>query len=94
MILWVHGGPWARDNYGYSYHQWLAEPRLCGAERQLSRLDRLREEFVQAGDRRGRKMHDDLLDAVDWAVKRGVTAKDTAAIGGGSYGGYADARGL
>jgi dipeptidyl aminopeptidase/acylaminoacyl peptidase len=51
--------------------------------------------FVQAGDLQwGRKMHDDLIDAVDWAVTQGVTRKDTVAIGGGSYGGYATLAGV
>jgi dipeptidyl aminopeptidase/acylaminoacyl peptidase len=39
-------------------------------------------------------MHDDLIDAVDWAVKNGVTSKNTVAISGGSYGGYATLAGL
>jgi dipeptidyl aminopeptidase/acylaminoacyl peptidase len=39
-------------------------------------------------------MHDDLLDAVDWAVKNGITEKDKVAIEGGSYGGYATLAGL
>jgi dipeptidyl aminopeptidase/acylaminoacyl peptidase len=39
-------------------------------------------------------MHDDLLDAVDWAVKNGVTTRDDVAIMGGSYGGYATLTGL
>ena len=46
--------------------------------------------FCSAGDREwGAKMQDDLLDAVDWAVARGVATKDRVAIFGGSYGGYA-----
>jgi dipeptidyl aminopeptidase/acylaminoacyl peptidase len=39
-------------------------------------------------------MHDDLIDAVDWAIKRGVTSPDKVAIMGGSYGGYATLAGL
>ena len=51
--------------------------------------------FISAGDLQwGRKMHDDLLDAVDWAVQRGVTSADKVAIMGGSYGGYATLAGL
>ncbi len=51
--------------------------------------------FTSAGDLQwGRKMHDDLLDAVDWAIKAGVTTKDKVAIMGGSYGGYATLAGL
>jgi dipeptidyl aminopeptidase/acylaminoacyl peptidase len=55
----------------------------------------LGKKFVQAGDQQwGRKMHDDLLDAVGWAVKSGVTTKDKVAIMGGAYGGYATLAGL
>jgi len=51
--------------------------------------------FLNAGDGEwGRKMHDDLLDAVDWAVAQGVTTPDKVAIMGGSYGGYATLAGL
>ena len=51
--------------------------------------------FINAGNREwGRKMHDDLLDAVDWAVEAGVTRRDQVAIMGGSYGGYATLAGL
>ena len=40
------------------------------------------------------KMHDDLLDAVDWAAKSGVAQRDKVAIMGGSYGGYAALAGV
>jgi dipeptidyl aminopeptidase/acylaminoacyl peptidase len=42
----------------------------------------------------GKAMHDDLLDAVNWAVAQGITAKDTVCIMGGSYGGYATLVGM
>jgi dipeptidyl aminopeptidase/acylaminoacyl peptidase len=46
--------------------------------------------FLHAGDRQwAGKMHDDLIDAVDWAVKEGYADKKRVAIYGGSYGGYA-----
>ena len=52
-------------------------------------------EFISAGDLQwGRAMHDDLIDAVDWAVERGVAQADKVAIMGGSYGGYATLAGL
>ena len=51
--------------------------------------------YISAGDLQwGRKMHDDLIDAVDWAVNRGVTTRDRVAIMGGSYGGYATLAGV
>jgi dipeptidyl aminopeptidase/acylaminoacyl peptidase len=46
--------------------------------------------FLNAGDREwGGKMHNDLVDAVNWAIETGVADKDRIAIYGGSYGGYA-----
>src|SRR5207249_7697602 len=46
--------------------------------------------FLNAGDREwGGKMHDDLIDAVRWAVRRGIADPARVAIYGGSYGGYA-----
>jgi dipeptidyl aminopeptidase/acylaminoacyl peptidase len=51
--------------------------------------------FVNAGNLEwGAKMHDDLIDAVDWSVKQGIADKDKVAIMGGSYGGYATLVGL
>ncbi|KQT34781.1 peptidase S9 [Sphingomonas sp. Leaf412] len=96
MILWVHGGPWARDGYGYnSYHQWFANRGYAVLSVNYRGSTGFGKKFVSAADLQwGRKMHDDLLDAVDWAVKQGVTRKDTVAIGGGSYGGYATLAGL
>ena len=96
MVLFVHGGPWARDQYGYfSYHQWLANRGYAVLSVNYRGSTGFGKKFVTAGDLQwGRKMHDDLLDAVDWAVRSGVTAKDKVAIMGGSYGGYATLAGV
>ncbi|MDP1027221.1 S9 family peptidase [Sphingomonas sp. KR1UV-12] len=96
MVLFVHGGPWARDGYGYnSYHQWLANRGYAVLSVNYRGSTGFGKGFTSAGDLQwGRKMHDDLLDAVDWAVKQGVTARDKVAIMGGSYGGYATLAGL
>jgi dipeptidyl aminopeptidase/acylaminoacyl peptidase len=96
MMLWVHGGPWARDEYGYNpVHQWLANRGYAVLSVNYRGSTGLGKGFTNAGDKQwGRKMHDDLLDAVDWAVKNKVTSKDKVAIGGGSYGGYATLAGV
>lgn len=96
LVLFVHGGPWSRDDYGYSsYHQWLANRGYAVLAVNYRGSTGFGKKFISAGDREwGRKMHDDLIDAVDWAVKRGVTTKDKVAIMGGSYGGYATLAGL
>ena len=96
MVLFVHGGPWARDGYGFnSWHQWLANRGYAVLSVNYRGSTGFGKTFISAGDLQwGRKMHDDLLDAVDWAVERGVTTKDKVAIAGGSYGGYATLAGV
>lgn len=96
LVLFVHGGPWARDGYGYySYAQWLANRGYAVLNVNYRGSTGFGKKFISAGDLQwGRKMHDDLLDAVDWAIKSGVTTKDKVAIMGGSYGGYATLAGL
>ncbi|QYU69336.1 alpha/beta fold hydrolase [Leptolyngbya sp. 15MV] len=96
MVLLVHGGPWARDGYGYnSYHQWLANRGYAVLSVNFRGSTGFGKDFVNAGNLEwGKKMHDDLIDAVDWAIARGVTGADKVAIMGGSYGGYATLAGL
>ena len=96
MVLLVHGGPWARDGYGGdAYHQWLANRGYAVLSVNFRGSTGFGKAFTSAGDGEwGRKMQDDLLDAVDWAVKAGVTQRDQVAIMGGSYGGYATLAGL
>ena len=96
LVLLVHGGPWGRDAYGFNgMHQWLANRGYAVLSPNFRASTGFGKAYTQAGDMQwGRKMHDDLLDAVDWAVKGGVTSKDKVAIMGGSYGGYATLAGL
>jgi dipeptidyl aminopeptidase/acylaminoacyl peptidase len=96
MVLLVHGGPWGRDSHGYySYHQWLANRGYAVLSVNFRGSTGFGKAFISKGDLQwGRKMHDDLLDAVEWAVKSGVTTRDKVAIMGGSYGGYATLAGM
>jgi dipeptidyl aminopeptidase/acylaminoacyl peptidase len=96
MVLFVHGGPWARDSYGYhTYAQWLANRGYAVLMTNFRGSTGFGKDFTNAGNAEwGKKMHDDLLDAVDWAVEQGVTTDDQVAIMGGSYGGYATLAGL
>ena len=96
MVLLVHGGPWARDGYGYSgYAQWLANRGYAVLSTNFRGSTGFGKEFTNAGNGEwAGKMHDDLLDAVQWAVKTGVTTQDQVAIMGGSYGGYATLVGM
>ena len=96
MVLYVHGGPWARDQYGYNaIHQWLANRGYAVLSVNYRGSTGFGKQFIESavGQWAG-KMHDDLIDAVDWAIDRGVTSRDRVAIMGGSYGGYATLVGL
>jgi dipeptidyl aminopeptidase/acylaminoacyl peptidase len=96
MVLLVHGGPWARDGWGYNpLHQLFANRGYAVLSVNYRGSTGFGKKFLNAGNLQwGKKMHDDLLDAVQWAITSNVTAKDTVCITGGSYGGYATLAGL
>jgi len=96
MVLFVHGGPWARDNWGYnSAHQWLANRDYVVLSVNFRSSTGFGKEFTNAGNLEwGGKMHDDLIDAVNWTVQEGIADPDRVAIMGGSYGGYATLWGM
>ncbi len=96
MVLFVHGGPWARDSWGYhSYHQWLANRGYAVLSVNYRGSTGFGKDFINASNMEwSRKMHNDLLDAVDWAVNEKIADKNKVAIMGGSYGGYATLVGL
>jgi len=96
MVLLVHGGPWARDDYGFaSGVQWLANRGYAVLQVNFRGSTGFGKDFLNAANKQwGLAMHDDLIDAVDWAIGHGVTEADKVAIMGGSYGGYATLAGL
>ena len=96
MVLLVHGGPWARDEYGFSSGvQWLANRGYAVLQVNFRGSTGFGKNFLNAGNLEwGLKMHDDLIDATDWAISEGITSDDQVAIMGGSYGGYATLAGL
>ncbi len=96
MVLLVHGGPWARDGYGFnSYHQWLANRGYAVMSVNYRGSTGFGKDFINASNLEWSKaMHDDLIDATRWAVGEGIAIEDKVAIMGGSYGGYATLVGL
>ncbi len=91
MVLYVHGGPWARDEYGYeSIHQWLANRGYAVLSVNYRGSTGFGKAFLNAanGEFAG-KMHDDLIDAVHWAIAQKIARPNEIGILGGSYGGYA-----
>ena len=96
MVLNVHGGPWARDEWGYNPEAQLYSNRGYAVMSVNYRGSTgFGKSFVKAsfGEWAG-KMHDDLIDAIKWAAKKGIADPDKIAIYGGSYGGYATLVGL
>ena len=96
LVLLVHGGPWVRDEWGYNpYHQWLANRGYAVLSVNYRISNGFGKDFLTAGyGQWSKKMHDDLIDAVEWAIDEKITTRDNVAIMGGSYGGYATLVGL
>jgi dipeptidyl aminopeptidase/acylaminoacyl peptidase len=91
MVLNVHGGPWARDSWGYDPEaQWFANRGYACLQVNYRGSVGYGKTFLNAGNKEwGGKMHDDLVDCVNWAIEQGIADPQKVAIYGGSYGGYA-----
>ena len=96
MVLNVHGGPWYQDSFGYhSEAQWMANRGYAVLQVNYRGSTGFGKSFVEAATHEfAGKMHEDLVDAVKWAIDSGITTVDKVAIYGGSYGGYATLVGL
>ena len=95
-VFYVHGGPWSRDSWGYDpVHQLMTNRGYATISVNYRGSMGFGKAFVNAanGEWAGR-MHDDLIDVVEWAVEQGIADRDRIAIMGGSYGGYATLVGL
>ena len=90
-VLLVHGGPWARDAWGFDPQaQWLANRGYLCIQVNFRGSAGYGKAFLNAGDREwGANMQNDLSDAVAHAISQGWTDPSLVAIIGGSYGGYA-----
>jgi dipeptidyl aminopeptidase/acylaminoacyl peptidase len=97
LILNVHGGPWARDTWGYDAEaQWLTNRGYAVLQVNFRGSTGFGKEFLNAGNGqwgRGDMQHD-LTDAVQWAIQNGIADPKRICIYGGSYGGYAVLAGL
>jgi dipeptidyl aminopeptidase/acylaminoacyl peptidase len=96
FVLFPHGGPWARDEWGYSpTHQWLANRGYAVMGVNFRSSTGFGKAFTNAGDREwGGKIMEDQIDAVNWAKDQGIADADKVAIMGGSFGGYSTLAGI
>jgi dipeptidyl aminopeptidase/acylaminoacyl peptidase len=97
LVLLVHGGPWARDFYGFrSAVQWLANRGYAVLQVNYRGSTGYGKTFLHKGDGEwgvGSMQHD-LTDSVKWAIEQGIADPKKICIYGGSYGGYACLAGL
>ena len=90
-VLYVHGGPWHRDRWGFEpIVQWLANRGYAVLQVNFRGSTGYGKAFLNAGNREwAGAMRTDLLDARDWAIDQGIADPAHFGIFGGSYGGYA-----
>jgi dipeptidyl aminopeptidase/acylaminoacyl peptidase len=96
LVLLVHGGPWARVGWGYEpSSQWLTHLGYATLMVNFRGSMGFGSAFLNAGNREwGGKMQEDLIDAMEWAIREGIADPARIAIMGSSYGGYAALAGL
>jgi acetyl esterase/lipase len=91
FVLAIHGGPYARDAWGYNgMHQWLANRGYGVLSVNFRGSTGFGKSFIRAADQEwAGRMQDDVLDAAEWIVKEGYADPTRIGFFGGSYGGYA-----
>jgi dipeptidyl aminopeptidase/acylaminoacyl peptidase len=96
LLLNVHGGPWAQDTLRYHPEaQWAANRGYATLQVNYRGSSGFGKRFIESATHEfAGKMHDDLVDAVKWAIDNKITTADKIAIYGGSYGGYATLVGM
>lgn len=96
VIVNPHGGPWARDGWGFNNEvQFLANRGYAVLQMNFRGSTGYGKDFWLKGSKEwGRKMQDDITDGVNWLIKEGIADKKRVAIYGGSYGGYATLAGV
>jgi dipeptidyl aminopeptidase/acylaminoacyl peptidase len=96
-VLFVHGGPWARDEWGYDpVAQFLANRGYAVLQPNYRGSTGFGKKFLNAGNKQWGtgSMQNDLTDGVGYLIKQGIADPKKIAIAGGSYGGYATLAGL
>ena len=96
VVVNPHGGPWARDNWGYkSEIQFLANRGFAVFQMNFRGSTGYGREFWEKSFKEwGKSMQDDITDGVNWLIDEGIADPNRIAIYGASYGGYATLAGL
>ena len=96
LIINPHGGPWARDFWGFNNeHQFFASRGYAVLQMNFRGSTGYGRKHLEIGYKQwGKTMQDDISDAVKWAIDEGIADQDRVCIYGGSYGGYATMAGM
>lgn len=96
LVVVPHGGPWARDSWGYSsFAQFLANRGYAVLSPNFRGSTGYGKKFLDAGNLQwGDKMQDDITWGVKYLVNQGIADPKRVGIMGGSYGGYATLAGV
>jgi dipeptidyl aminopeptidase/acylaminoacyl peptidase len=96
VVVNPHGGPWARDNWGFNPEvQFLANRGYAVLQMNFRGSTGYGRAFWESSFKQwGLTMQNDITDGVYWLINEGIADKDNIAIYGASYGGYATLQGL
>ena len=96
VVVNPHGGPWARDYWGFNPEvQYLANQGYAVFQMNFRGSTGYGREFWEISFKQwGKTMQDDITDGVNWLISEGIADPDRVAIYGASYGGYATLAGL
>lgn len=96
VVVNPHGGPWARDNWGFNPEiQFLANRGYAVLQMNFRGSTGYGRDFWERSFKEwGLSMQNDITDGVYWLIREGIADKDKIAIYGGSYGGYAVLQGI
>ncbi len=96
VVVNPHGGPWARDSWGFNPEiQFLANRGYAIFQMNFRGSTGYGKKFWEESFKQwGRAMQDDITDGAQWLIEKGIADEDRIAIYGGSYGGYATLEGL
>ncbi len=96
LVLFPHGGPWARDHWGFEpTHQWFANRGYAVLSMNFRSSTGYGKSFINGGNNQwGGAILEDQIDALKWAVSQGIADPSRVGIFGGSFGGYSVLAGL